>query len=407
VATCGEGADVIVWRLPEEAGLEVSPRPGPVALVEDEEGPGRLVRAGGGEVKLPPRHALEIGPDGRQALVIAEDGWWDLWDLIEGRIIRSTRSPVEPDEWRIAPCLARVAARDREAARVDVFDVPTGERVPLPAECEKAWDAHFSEDAALLAVDSFDTLVVDLAKKKVVSRLRRCPLPMPDHRSGYRKMAFDAGKTRLACLRIEGELELWDIASGVRIAGWTGPRFADRLWFDSNGRIQVFAGNLLWTIDPDRSPVRVRTLPAGAEYIHAIEVNAKGDLAITNGYDGRVKVWDLAKRSVLREFGSDDRPIWAAKLLPEDRIVVSGRVSPTRVLNVRTGGLVAELEPDGDFRSFAVRKNLLAAGGGGRVTIWSTAAWKREFERRDLDERIGSLIFCDEGAMLLTASGSG
>lgn len=189
--------------------------------------PGAVARLG--TIRLRHERAdVAFSKDGKQLISGGCDGELRVWDVATGRLLRRkqlARKPRKPREGKrlqmglsVDGAIAAVASSEM----VYLYDTATGKeyrRFPIRAYCDKL--LLFSPDGKSLVVqegsaqDFFVTHLWDIAGVK-----KRQTLEEDSRGSGNRltNIAFAPDGKRLAGANVEGELFLWDTATGKVLA---------------------------------------------------------------------------------------------------------------------------------------------------------------------------------------------
>lgn len=144
--------------------------------------------------------------------------------------------------------------------------------------------------------------------------------------------------------------------------------------------------------------------------IRSVAYAPDGRFVLSGGYDGAVKLWDVATGQLVRTFGDDGQPVESVALSRDGRLAISGGWDKTaRVREVSTGREVAVFHGDGNDAVFSVAFSpdaTLALSGykNGVIRLWDvkSAHEIRKFIGHKYVVR--SLAFSPDGRTFLSAS---
>jgi WD40 repeat protein len=114
-------------------------------------------------------------------------------------------------------------------------------------------------------------------------------------------------------------------------------------------------------------------LQAHTGAITSIDVSAGGDLALTAGDDGKVKIWSLRQRALARPLEDLRDPVRSATFSPDGRkVAASATKSGIRVWDLERKSTLAHLPDQQPYSNlvFSPDSNRLAWGSGGRQLAW-------------------------------------
>jgi WD40 repeat protein len=328
--------------------------------------------------------ALTFSPDGR-AVVTGGLGTVRVWDAISGKALREPSSPSPY-------CGSLVFAPDGKTLVASGFDLRFLDGQTLRERCcvqvniicdvfgRSSWSNRVavSPDGTLTAaVGIYDEiLMVDPRLRKVVRTLRH-----PGWRA--RDVAFGPdGKKLYAVTGRDEAVRVWDIATGkVEPALCTDLAWASNLAIaPAGGKLAVATGGpeprcRLWDLRTGKE------LPSLEDAPDNILFSQDGNRLACYHLNGRLTVWDLAKRAALRRFDFKQKKVTACTFSADGRLLITGHPDRSfrtwdladgkKVAEVRghPGGIVALVcSPDGE--------GLVSACTGCTVLRWKAAAWK-------------------------------
>jgi WD40 repeat protein/serine/threonine protein kinase len=393
---------------------------GPIGSMKSTQGraTARYVNLVPGE--LPPSQKFIAGvaflPDGRHAVTVGQRPDMVLWDLVEHRVIREFWD--HPDiVWAVAVSpdgrLAATGGQDKIKAKdfdIRVWDLESGALLRrLSGHKQIISGLRFTPDGRRLISTSYDRTL----------RFWNIPTWSVDHTRPYWEMlaplALSAKGHLLATGTPSGKLLLWDVDTRQLVDPLkerSHPSAMHGLAFlpDDNGLISAYRNGdvVLWDID-SAGPRRVIPGHTGGACMVACSPN--GLLAATGGFDGYVRLWDLATGREVDKFGGFLEHIGLA-FSTDGRLLLAGdqhgalrlRPVPTerqadRILRNRSGPnksvAIAVVSSDG--------RKILSASVDGRLTLWDRESGRRIPHKGESAVRVTSVAFSPDGRRALSA----
>jgi WD40 repeat protein len=313
------------------------------------------------------------------------------------------------------------------AANETIWEAATGkalwdlERPPLEFAIDKV---ALSSDGKLVAGRCWrQVLLWETAKRKIVR-----VLAFPEE--GMGAVLFSPDNKYLATTHAQGQkspIRLWEVASG-RLAR----RFddsdsaADTMVFSTDGKklIALISGNTDLKKDEKSTPTAIVgwDVASGKQVFSWPKIRPKalstgGKLCTLVGEEGRIQIYDLERRRLLRSLQTRD----AENVFSPDGTMLAtmGKQNLIRLWDVATGRLVKELRgrkesgrhsmkyllfgfsPDGKLLASASRDDDLGSSLG-RVSLWDVAKGEELLPAEDHYAAVTCLAFSADGKTLVS-----
>ncbi len=299
---------------------------------------------------------------------------WSLWDLY-------SRHPcLETFDGPAGSILSIDATRDgrwiatgSHEGQVVLWDAAARRGTALPAEREAPEGivlgvAFDPSGARLYALDSGGTL----AAWDVVDETRAWELRLDG--DGATALARDAAGAKLAVGGADGRVRIVDPRErrvATVLAGHQGR--ARCVAFDSKGSV-VSGGEdgvvRVWGDDPG---IPALEFDARAGPVAAVDVDASGSTIAGGGVDGRIRLWNLERRTAGTELSIDDAPVRCLRFSPDGARLLAAGARRMRVFDLRANAdqalaesaQVAMFDPDG--------RTLLSGSGNSTLRRWEAS----------------------------------
>jgi WD40 repeat protein/class 3 adenylate cyclase/energy-coupling factor transporter ATP-binding protein EcfA2 len=281
-----------------------------------------VTSAGGGErLTLPTRDwwsLLAYSPDG-STIAITTDGGLALWDVDDGRRIRTIRTETATTGVSFSPDGTGVAASGGFGAAI--WDVPTG-RLETRLRTGKAWVGHvrFSSDGTSLVTASDDgrARVFDAATGALRTVLR-------DPLHGIADAVLSPDGETVATIKYDpGILRLWDASTGeLRRSIRVGGAFIRAIAYSHDGRtLAIGLGDGTVHLLDARGRDR-RVFQAHTADVTSIDFDPDDRRIVTTSLDGLVKIWDARTGEMILTLTGHSAETNGGTFSPDGRYVAS------------------------------------------------------------------------------------
>jgi WD40 repeat protein len=347
----------IVWRFLALAVV-------PAALAAEPQAQLKLL--GTLEGARPPVHSpLAFSPDGKTLAAIDSSGGVQvavvkLWDVAQRQMITTLRP--SKNIWAVAfsPDGKTLALggggfdpqRGTTTGEVRLWDVATGkERATFLGRTNLVRSLAFSPDGKTLASGSEDGNVklwdLSTTKLKTVLSGRRAPFSCVAFNPDGTLLASAAGQLAASGIPLDGEVIVWDVATGDEKASLTG-RMAvvSAVGFSPDGKTlatgDVYGNLLLWEVPSGKQRAALQAFNwrvAGDETkgTFALAFSPDGNTLAT-GTLGGLKFWDVKSGKPVEGLTAPAALVWSVAFSPDGKTVASaGRERAMGPLDPRPG----------------------------------------------------------------------
>lgn len=309
---------------------------------------------------------VEFSPEGALLATASHDGTAKLWDLATGGEVRSLTGHAGPVcGMAFSPDGARLATAGEDGT-ARVWDVATGqELLVISGHATGIGSVVFDPSGRLLATAGGD----GLTKLWDVSPRGSRELLTVGTDAPATFSAYSTDGTRLATGTEEGEVAVWDAATGEREAVLRG--HTDRI---SGGGFS-----------PD------------------------GALLVTSGEDQTARVWDVASGSELLVITEHTDTVWSSTFSPDGTMLATGGLDGLVALwSMPDGRQMARIDATPAAFSVAFNRDgsLLGVAGVG-LQVWDVATNTRLVDTEGHPGVILAVEFSPDGESMATAAGDG
>jgi WD40 repeat protein len=367
---------------------------------------GREVRTLSGP-EHPLVHALAFSPDGRLLSWATDGNFVNLCEVATGRVLLRLTAHDGPVTGVAFSADGRyLTSAGGLDATVKVWEVASGRlQRTIATHGLGAGKATFSLDGSWVAVQSPEIGVVAM----LVGVRKGAPTRVLPGGNGADAMTFSKDGRWLATGSGNGNIELWDVATGLNLhtlSGhtefvWAVAFSPDRRWLATGGLDNTVR---LWELATGR---QTRPLTGHTSYVTTVAFSPDSRWLASGSWDGVIKLWDIATGRELSTLTGHTKWVMSISFSPDGRWLASGSMDRTlRLWDMNTrlsraslpGNLVGAVAFSPDSRWLAI--------AFGSVVILGELATGRQLQTATHQNfTVSSLAFSPDGRRL--ASGSG
>jgi WD40 repeat protein len=350
---------------------------------------------------------VAFSPDGKTVLMATRDGTVSLWDVATGQPLGQPL-PHPGGVIAVAFCAdGRLVATGGKDKTARLWEAATGKPVGAPLSHEGEVGAvAFSPDGKTLLTGSTDTSarLWDVA----TGRLLGSPLP---HQGAILSVAFSPNGQLLITGSMDRMARLWETATGKL---WGKPLLHNdpvyAVAFSPDGQMVLGGSNKaqLWEV---ASGQRLANLEH-PRIVHGVAFSPDGKLILTGGNDGTAQVWEVAtyKHYVLPlEFPTE---VKAVAFSPDGKLILTGiGGGPAQLWEISRGhDPVASFKHQAAVKDVAVSRDgrlFLTTSNDKTAQVWEAATGKPFGPSLEHPDRVLNGVFSPDGRIILTGCADG
>jgi WD40 repeat protein len=275
-------------------------------------------------------NSVVFSPDGRLLASGSGDKTIKLWEVASGSLVRSLTGHTD---WVFSVVFSpdgRLLASGSGDKTIKLWEVASGSLVrSLTGHTDWVRSVAFSPDGRLLASgscgkrDSYGICIQGEIKLWEVAS-GRLVRSLTGHTGNVSSVAFSPDGRLLASGSWDYTIKLWEVASGrlVRSLGHTAPVWS--VAFSPDGRLLASSGSADWTIKlwEVASGRLVRSLGHTAP-VWSVAFSPDGRLLASGSYK-EIKLWDVATGREVRTLTGHTSSVTSVAFSPDGRLLASG-----------------------------------------------------------------------------------
>lgn len=319
---------------------------------------------------------VAITPDGRRAVTASSDTALWVWDIKTGEVLRTREGHAD---WVRAVAVTPDGRRALSASRdktLKLWDLTSGECLrTLEGHADQVNAVAISSNGqwALSAGDDKTVKVWNLDTGAVLRTLEGLT-------SGVKTVAISPDGLRAISMDWDATI-VWDLVRGIvlhKLHSYVyGLDAAVAIAPDGNRAVTTGPHSTLQVWDLERAAL-LQTLEGHSSEIHAIALTPDGKRAVSASSDHTLKVWDLERGEAPGLVDAPELSIHALLVMPDGRRVISDHAP--RVWDAERGEMVGAL-PWLSPRAYAPGQALaLSADGTRAVSATGLKLWVWDFE---------------------------
>ncbi len=318
-------------------------------------------------------NSIAFSPDGKHALSGGADNTLKLWDISDGKEIRTFK----------------------------------GHSGAAPF-CDGVLSVAFSPDGKYALSGAWDSTVKlwDIRSGKEIRTLK-------GHTNRVATVAFSPDGKQVLSGGWDNALKIWDLNSGMEIRNYKGlsARVLSAV-FSQDGNY-LLSGSIdktskLWEIN---SGNEVRTFSGHSADINSAAVSFDGKYILSGSDDNDLNLWDIGSGRKIQAFKGHSQKVNSVALSPDGNYALSGSEDKTlKLWELSSGKEIRTFTGQSAVKSVVISpdgKYVLSAGSGSILTLRDINSAKEIWTIKSDQYMISSIAFSPDGRFLLAGSYDG
>lgn len=341
--------------------------------------------------------SVAFSPDGRTLASASFDNTIKLWDLNDGRELRTLRGHTSGVMAVVFSPDGQLLASIALDSTLKLWQIATGRLIASVPNAGWEYAVAFSPDGKLLATggDSKTIRLLDVATRQKL-------FTFTGHEGSVEGIAFSPDGKTLASGSDDARVKLWDLKTGAELRTFSNSTQQDIVFsvgFSPDGRT-IFSGGravvrtgdkvavsgsiLMWEV---ATGALQRTLRGHESLIRGIAVSADGRYLASGGADQTVKLWETASGALIRTYRGHRKDINAIVFSPDGKTIASCSGGTNEKANdheIKLWSVANNAAPrtlsghTHEITAIALSRDgqLLASGGmnDANIKLWNTSA---------------------------------
>ncbi len=240
------------------------------------------------------------------------------------------------------------------------------------------------------------------------------PRTIGTHSGGIASTHFSADGKWLASGGGDRMIRVWDMANRREFRAFSGPTsFTCAVRFSPDGKVLAAAGyetgsgNPIYLYDVAAGKERTRLTGHPHGGIRRLLFTPDGKQLVSGGFDGAVRVWDLASGKEVRSIDAETGTVYSLSLSPDGHTLATAGRDGLRLWDLNTGKSLPRgtMKCDGCVAvAYSPDGKLLASGDSSSVRLWESATGKVIHTLTGYKGEVSHLVFSSDGRTLYTSS---